>query len=76
MDAPQLGRREKVDIYAFYRILNDLLIPKQDMRMKFTDDDPSAVKNADLQHVDRSQGAARAISVRCLLFLEIMFILI
>ena len=31
--------------------------------MKFTDEDPSAVKNANTQAVDRSQGAARAISV-------------
>ena len=34
------------------------------MRMKFEDEDPSEVKKAGSQNVDRSQGAARAISVR------------
>jgi hypothetical protein len=32
--------------------------------MKFEDEDPSEVKKAGSQNVDRSQGAARAISVR------------
>ncbi|KAF9529723.1 FMN-dependent dehydrogenase-domain-containing protein [Crepidotus variabilis] len=35
---------------------------EKDMRMKFTDDDPSAVKDTGSGGIDRSQGAARAIS--------------
>ncbi|KAJ3513974.1 hypothetical protein NLJ89_g2633 [Agrocybe chaxingu] len=35
---------------------------EKDMRMKFTDEDPSEVKQAGTGSVDRSQGAARAIS--------------
>ena len=36
----------------------------QDMRMKFTAEDPSEVTKSGSDGVDRSQGAARAISVR------------
>jgi len=36
----------------------------QDMRMKFTAEDPSEVTKSGSGGVDRSQGAARAISVR------------
>lgn len=40
---------------------------EKDMRMKFEADDPAEVRENDKQgDVDRSQGAARAISVRCL----------
>lgn len=35
----------------------------QDMRMKFTAEDPSEVAKSGSDGVDRSQGAARAISV-------------
>ena len=35
----------------------------QDMRMKFTAEDPSEVTKSGSDGVDRSQGAARAISV-------------
>ncbi|KAF8162372.1 FMN-dependent dehydrogenase-domain-containing protein [Pholiota molesta] len=35
---------------------------EKDMRMKFTDDDPSEVSKSGSDGVDRSQGAARAIS--------------
>lgn len=61
VDAPQLGRREKVSI-TFVGVITDAnRRDEQDMRMKFTDDEPDAQKGE--AGVDRSQGAARAISV-------------
>jgi L-lactate dehydrogenase (cytochrome) len=36
---------------------------EKDMRMKFEAEDPAEVSTAGSQNVDRSQGAARAISV-------------
>lgn len=63
VDAPQLGRREKVRPSASSSFDSpDLLLETQDMRMKF-DDEGSNVQQGD-GSVDRSQGAARAISVR------------
>ncbi len=41
---------------------------EKDMRMKFEAEDPSEVSKAGASGVDRSQGAARAISV-CTLYL-------
>ncbi|KAG6850869.1 hypothetical protein H0H93_007487 [Arthromyces matolae] len=55
VDAPQLGRREKAN-FSFIKRTN------VDMRMKFEAEDPSEVSKAGSQGVDRSQGAARAIS--------------
>lgn len=63
VDAPQLGRREKVD-FPIAPIHWIYFIPRlQDMRMKFEAEDPAEVSKAGSGGVDRSQGAARAISV-------------
>lgn len=71
VDAPQLGRRKG----AFFQSpLGTVLryITMQDMRMKFDAEDPSEVKSTGgAGRVDRSQGAARAISVRISSKLEI-----
>ena len=64
VDAPQLGRREKVCNIFLY--LHQSLMPRllQDMRQKFEAEDPAEVSgNKQSDKVDRSQGAARAISV-------------
>ena len=63
VDAPQLGRREKVPHLTRYVYLcNDALVSFQDMRQKFEAEEPDEM-NKNEQHADRSQGAARAISV-------------
>ena len=63
VDAPQLGRREKVRLLTDIptsTLKNALLL--QDMRMKFEAEDPDEVTKAG-ENVDRSQGAAKAITV-------------
>jgi L-lactate dehydrogenase (cytochrome) len=62
VDAPQLGRREKVRPRGFWGFF--FSETKQDMRMKFEAEDPNEVSKSGQGGVDRSQGAARAISVR------------
>ena len=61
VDAPQLGRREKVCSFC---LSLDSIYTYKDMKMKFEDQDPSVVASSGSDGVDRSQGAARAISVR------------
>ena len=72
VDAPQLGRREKVGRLSFRIAPSIFVCPlpeltltvRQDMRMKFDAEDPAEVtENKQGTNVDRSQGAARAISV-------------
>lgn len=66
VDAPQLGRREKVVDCKPGSVGVGFLtfVAVQDMRMKFDDADPDQVsRNDQSKEVDRSQGAARAISV-------------
>ncbi len=70
VDAPQLGRREKVSHWHSCRLLIDALM--QDMRMKFEAEDPSEVAKAGADGVDRTQGAARAISVR-IVFIQVCY---
>jgi L-lactate dehydrogenase (cytochrome) len=67
VDAPQLGHREKVTAHSI------LMMARcsrgnicQDMRMKFEADQPSEMSEG--KDVDRSHGAARAISV-CIVYL-------
>ena len=64
VDAPQLGRREKV-VQSWKSVVSDFAddVLVQDMRMKF-DDEGASVQKGD--EVDRNQGAARAISVSAL----------
>lgn len=62
VDAPQLGRREKVRGHSSGG-LTSFLMQLQDMRQKFDAEDPAEQKKAGHGGVDRSQGAARAISV-------------
>jgi L-lactate dehydrogenase (cytochrome) len=61
VDAPLLGRREKVGSLILWIQFTRAF--SQDMRMKFDAEDPAEVSKAGSEAVDRSQGAARAISV-------------
>ena len=66
VDAPQLGRREKVLPFAFAlsSCTHNIV---QDMRQKFDAEDPAEQARTG-GDVDRTQGAARAISVCHLLY--------
>lgn len=74
VDAPQLGRREKVCCAPSeqFLLLTLFFLHRKDMRMKFEEADPDQVSSNDKsKEVDRSQGAARAISVRILSFKDV-----
>ncbi len=61
VDAPQLGRREKVRSTANYVVMCLIVDCLKDMRMKF-EDLGTDVQRKGNEAIDRNQGAARAIS--------------
>jgi L-lactate dehydrogenase (cytochrome) len=63
VDAPQLGRREKVWLICWSYPLADM--KGQDMRMTFDAADPHEIGKSGNNQVDRSRGAAKAITVSC-----------
>jgi L-lactate dehydrogenase (cytochrome) len=62
VDAPQLGRREKVEPHLACTLSLCTHNCSQDMRQKYDAEDPAEQTRAG-GNVDRTQGAARAISV-------------
>jgi L-lactate dehydrogenase (cytochrome) len=67
VDAPQLGRREKVMPPFAFALSSCTHSRAQDMRQKYDAEDP-AEQTRTGGDVDRTQGAARAISVCHLLY--------
>ena len=65
VDAPQLGRREKVGSSVVLQTPSANTRGMQDMRMTFDAADPHEISKSDGGQVDRSRGAAKAITVRC-----------